>query len=75
MSLLDVRNISISFGGLKAVRDFSIQVDRGAPIRSEDETVSFGQARRLVLDTYRRFSPEAGVVLGRFFDEHDQLDN
>src|SRR2546421_13128234 len=30
MALLDVRNISINFGGLKAVRDFSISVERGA---------------------------------------------
>src|SRR5438552_19207186 len=30
MPLLDVRNISINFGGLKAVRDFSISVERGA---------------------------------------------
>ena len=31
---------------------------------------SFGEARELVLDTYESFSPEAGRVTRRFFDEH-----
>ncbi len=44
--------------------------DRAAPVLSEDITFSFAEARDLVLDTYGSFSPEAGRVARRFFDEH-----
>ena len=44
--------------------------DRAAPVLDEDISFSFGQARELVLDTYRSFSPRAGEVTRRFFDEH-----
>jgi oligoendopeptidase F len=44
--------------------------DRAAPVLSEDITFSFAEARELVLDTYGAFSPEAGRVARRFFDEH-----
>ncbi len=44
--------------------------DRAAPVVSEDITFSFAQARDLVLDTYQSFSPRAGEVTRRFFDEH-----
>jgi oligoendopeptidase F len=43
--------------------------DRSAPVLREDITYSFAQARELVLDTYQSFSPEAGVITRRFFDE------
>jgi oligoendopeptidase F len=43
--------------------------DRVAPVGGEDTSFSFGQARDLVLDTYSAFSPEAGRVARRFFDE------
>ena len=36
----------------------------------EDVTFSFAEARELVLDTYDSFSPEAGRIARRFFDEH-----
>ena len=44
--------------------------DRVAPILREEVTVSFAESRELVLDTYRAFSPAAGEVVQRFFDEH-----
>jgi oligoendopeptidase F len=43
--------------------------DRSAPVLREDVSYSFGQARDLVLDTYQSFSPVAGQVARRFFDE------
>ena len=52
--------------GLERLTDY----DRLAPLRADDVTVSYGQARELVLDTYSSFSPEAGRVVRRFFDEH-----
>ncbi len=44
--------------------------DRSAPVLDEDITFSYSQARDLVLDTYQVFSPAAGSVVRRFFDEH-----
>ncbi len=44
--------------------------DRSAPVRPEAVTFSFGEARELVIDTYRSFSPDAGRLVQRFFDEH-----
>ncbi len=44
--------------------------DRSAPVLPEDITFSYPDARELVLDTYDAFSPEAGSVVRRFFDEH-----
>jgi oligoendopeptidase F len=44
--------------------------DRAAPVLPEDVTFSFAEARELVLDTYESFSPGAGRVARRFFDEH-----
>jgi oligoendopeptidase F len=43
--------------------------DRSAPVLREDVVYSFGQARDLVLDAYKSFSPVAGQVARRFFDE------
>jgi oligoendopeptidase F len=44
--------------------------DRGAPVRPEEVTFSYSEARDLVLDTYDSFSPKAGRVARRFFDEN-----
>ena len=43
--------------------------DRSAPVLREDVVYSYAQARELVLDAYRSFSPVAGRVTRRFFDE------
>ena len=43
--------------------------DRSAPVLSEDVTYSYAEARDLVLDIYGSFSPVAGNVTRRFFDE------
>jgi oligoendopeptidase F len=43
--------------------------DRSAPVLQGDVTYSFAEARGLVLDTYHSFSPVAGDVARRFFDE------
>ena len=51
--------------GLDKLTDY----DRSAPLTSSDVTVPYGEARDLVLDTYSSFSPEAGALLRRFFDE------
>jgi oligoendopeptidase F len=39
-------------------------------VLAEDATFSFAQARELVLDSYDSFSPRAGNLARRFFDEH-----
>ncbi|HEY5316799.1 MAG TPA: M3 family oligoendopeptidase, partial [Solirubrobacteraceae bacterium] len=51
--------------GLPKLADY----DRSAPVIAEDVTFGFGEARDLVLDTYSSFSPVAGEVTRRFFDE------
>jgi oligoendopeptidase F len=51
--------------GVEKLADY----DRSAPVLAEDVTYSFAQARDLVLDTYQSFSPVAGEVTRRFFDE------
>ena len=43
--------------------------DRAAPVLAEDVTFSFAESRELVLDTYSAFSPQAGDITRRFFDE------
>ena len=52
--------------GVDRIADY----DRAAPVLPEDVSFSFGEARELVLETYDAFSPEAGRVVRRFFDEH-----
>jgi oligoendopeptidase F len=52
--------------GLPKLADY----DRSAPVIAENVTFGFGEARELVLDTYASFSPVAGDVTRRFFDEH-----
>ncbi len=43
--------------------------DRAAPLEVQATTFSFGAARDLVLEAYDAFSPEAGGITRRFFDE------
>jgi oligoendopeptidase F len=43
--------------------------DRAAPLEDEAANFSFRESRELVLDTYDAFSPEAGRITRRFFDE------
>ncbi len=50
--------------GIERIADY----DRAAPVL-EDVAFSFGDARELVLDTYNAFSPTAGAITRRFFDE------
>ena len=52
--------------GIERLADY----DRSAPVVDEDVTFSFAEARDLVLDSYDSFSPEAGRIVRRFFDEH-----
>jgi oligoendopeptidase F len=51
--------------GVERIADY----DRGAPVLPSDTTYGYGEARELVLDTYAEFSPEAGRIVRRFFDE------
>ncbi len=51
--------------GVERLADY----DRSAPVLAKDVSYSFGDARDLVLDTYQSFSPVAGDVTRRFFDE------
>ncbi|HWF74891.1 MAG TPA: M3 family oligoendopeptidase, partial [Solirubrobacteraceae bacterium] len=51
--------------GLPRLADY----DRSAPVIDEELAYGFGEARELVLDTYNAFSPVAGEVTRRFFDE------
>jgi oligoendopeptidase F len=52
--------------GLDRLADF----DRSAPVLPEDVTFSYAASRELVLETYQAFSPEAGRMVRRFFDDH-----
>ena len=42
--------------------------DRMAAVSGDEETVSWAQARELVLDSYASFSPELAGLVGQFFD-------
>ncbi len=52
--------------GVERLRDY----DRSATVATTEPLFSYAQARELVLDTYGDFSPEAGAITRRFFDEH-----
>ncbi len=52
--------------GVERLRDY----DRSATIAATEPLFSYEQARELVVDTYAAFSPEAGAITRRFFDEH-----
>ncbi|MGO9903694.1 MAG: M3 family oligoendopeptidase [Solirubrobacteraceae bacterium] len=51
--------------GIDRIADY----DRGAPVLPQDVTFAFADARDLVLDTYNAFSPTAGAITRRFFDQ------
>ena len=51
--------------GVERIADY----DRAAPVLSGDVTFSFAESRDLVLDIYSGFSPTAGQITRRFFDE------
>ena len=52
--------------GLDRLADY----DRSATIASSEPLFSYAEARELVVDTYARFSSEAGAITRRFFDEN-----
>jgi oligoendopeptidase F len=43
--------------------------DFAAPVYADERVIPYGEARDLVLGAYREFSPEAGRITQRFFDE------
>ena len=47
--------------------------DRMAPVSDSDERIPYGEAREIVLDCYRSFSPELGDTAAAFFD-HGHID-
>jgi oligoendopeptidase F len=51
--------------GLPKLADY----DRAAAVTDEDPAVPWAEARSLVLDSYRSFSPELGDLAGRFLEE------
>ena len=51
--------------GLERLADY----DRSAPLMADEVTYAYGEAREFVLDTYAAFSPAAGDITRRFFDE------
>jgi oligoendopeptidase F len=50
--------------GLPRLRDY----DRYAPLQEVGGTIAWDDARELVLDAFNSFSPEAGEIVGRFFE-------
>ncbi len=56
-------------GKLLGIDDLA-DYDRYAPIAADESSYAYGEARDLVVDTYAQFSPEAGRVVKRFFDEN-----
>jgi oligoendopeptidase F len=52
--------------GLDRLADF----DRMASVASDETSIGWDEARTIVLDAYRSFSPEMADIARRFFDEH-----
>jgi len=52
--------------GLPKLRDY----DRYAPLQEVGGTIEWEDARELVLDAFATFSPEAGDIIGRFFERN-----
>ncbi|MFO0951914.1 MAG: M3 family oligoendopeptidase [Isosphaeraceae bacterium] len=48
--------------------DELVDYDRYAPVFNDLPECDWATARRLVSESYERFSPEAGAIVGRFFD-------
>jgi oligoendopeptidase F len=44
--------------------------DRVAPVAPSEQTIAYTEARELVLDCYREFSPELGETAAEFFEQH-----
>lgn len=44
--------------------------DLYGPVRASTATIPYADARELVVSVYQGFSPQAGAVARRFFDEH-----
>jgi oligoendopeptidase F len=51
--------------GVERLKDF----DRSATVAHSEPLFSYAEAREMVIDTYTEFSPEAGAITRRFFDE------
>ncbi len=51
--------------GVEKLKDY----DRSATVASSEPLFSYGEARDLVVDTYAAFSPQAGAITSRFFEE------
>jgi len=51
--------------GVERLADY----DRMAAVVADSEQVAWPEAKRIVLDSYRSFSPELGAIVQRFFDE------
>jgi oligoendopeptidase F len=51
--------------GIERLADY----DRMAPLSSDEAEVGWGEARALVQDVYSSFSPRAGAIIERFFEE------
>jgi oligoendopeptidase F len=47
--------------------------DRVAPVAPSEQTIAYAEARELVLDCYREFSPELGETAAGFFED-DYID-
>jgi oligoendopeptidase F len=44
--------------------------DRNAPVTKDDDVIGFGDAAKIVCDTYQKFSPRIGEIARMFFDNH-----
>jgi oligoendopeptidase F len=52
--------------GVEKLKDY----DRSATVAQSEPLFSYEEARAIVVDTYAAFSPEAGAITQRFFDEN-----
>jgi oligoendopeptidase F len=52
--------------GVDKLKDY----DRSATVAQSEPLFSYAEARAIVLDTYAAFSPEAGAITKRFFDDN-----
>jgi oligoendopeptidase F len=52
--------------GVDKLKDY----DRSATVAQSEPLFSYAEARDIVIDTYTAFSPEAGAITKRFFDDN-----
>lgn len=52
--------------GLKEMKDY----DRYAPIIQNEETITWDEAKEMVLDAYTNFHPEMGEITKKFFEQN-----